>query len=143
MDAYFSCPTTDLEQAEANLASQGWPIQSKTTYQVTTDWRPLRLSAMATVLAGSASYLVRLVVGKSSSGIRFGVFQSLGGSAVGFQGTAQREADWYPISTAQVKDDDARNQLNSFRRAVCGGEDHFSGNEEYLTSKKRKKAPAN
>jgi hypothetical protein len=138
MEAYYSCGTLDIDTAEANLAAEGWPIQSKTNVQITTDWRPISMSGAAYVLTGGARYVVRLLVAKVADSVKFRVFQALGGSTVGMQGNNQREAEWRPITQAQVRDDDARSQLNSFRRAVCGDAEHFTGQEEYLKRRQTK-----
>lgn len=137
MDGYFTCRGTTLDQAESSLAGDGWPIQNKTDHQITTDWRPIAMSGAASMMTGGARYVVRLVVAKVGESLNFRVYQALGGSQAGLQGTAQREAEWRPIYDSQVKDEEARKQLNSFRRAICGGREYFSGNEDYLKPRPR------
>ena len=95
------------------------------------------MSGAASMMTGGARYVVRLVVAKVGDSVSFRVYQALGGSQAGLQGATQREAEWRPIYDSQVKDEEARRQLNSFRRAICGGREYFSGTEDYLNQRSR------
>jgi len=128
-DAYFTCPNVQVGDAEAHLASAGWPISNASEFSVTTAYRPIAIGGdhMLAVLGenhdliekanvGKDRYQVRIIVGRAApAGVRFHIYQTI----------HDREIDWDAIYDEQVSHDATRNELNRYRIAVCGGEPFF------------------